>query len=236
MKFLKSIFLSVALLGSVTVSAQTSGKSGLASTIGNLLEGIFTKSDLQVSDLVGEYESTGPAVTFKSDNFLQKAGGIAGAAALETKLQPYYEQYGLIGMPFKVDGEGNYSLAVKRVNIKGTLEKDDEDGTFIFNIMIGGMKLGKFTAYVEKSGNNLNLMFDATKLKQIISTIGSLSGMSMAQTLSTILDSYDGACIGFKMSYTGSGDSSVSTGTAADSSANVKSGIDALRNLLNRKK
>ena len=43
-----------------------------------MLEGIFTKTNLEIADLVGEYESAGPAVSFKSDNFLQKAGGIAG--------------------------------------------------------------------------------------------------------------------------------------------------------------
>ena len=74
-----------------------SEQSGTGSTIGNILSGIFSKSDLTVEDLAGEYESDGPAITFKSDNFLQKAGGIAGAAALESKLQPYYQKYGITG-------------------------------------------------------------------------------------------------------------------------------------------
>lgn len=233
--------MSVVLFAGTTACAQTTTssvtKSGLASTIGNPLEGVFTKSDLQISDLVGSYESSGPAVSFKSDNFLQKAGGIAGAAALETKLQPYYEQYGLIGMPMTIDADGNVTLTVKKIKISGILERSDDDGTFIFNIMMGSMRLGKFTAYVEKSGNDLNLMFDATKLKQLISTIGSLSGMKMAQALTTILDSYDGACLGFKMTYTGSVDSSSSTGTTEGSSTTTTgSGLDALRDLLNRKK
>ena len=236
--------MSVVLLAGTTACAQTTtssatkSKSGLASTIGNLLEGVFTKSDLQISDLVGSYESSGPAVSFKSDNFLQKAGGIAGAAALETKLQPYYEQYGLIGMPMTIDADGNFTLTVKKIKISGTLERNDDDGTFIFNIMMGSMRLGKFTAYVEKSGKNLNLMFDATKLKQLISTIGSLSGMKMAQALTTILDSYDGACLGFKMTYTGAVDSSSSTGTTEDSSTTTtkSSGLDALKDILNRGK
>ncbi len=182
MNRLKVMCMTVALLLGATAYAQSSSKtvsskkSSITSTIGNMLEGIFTKTNLEIADLVGEYESAGPAVSFKSDNFLQKAGGIAGAAALETKLQPYYEQYGLIGMPFTVDKDGNFVLTVKGLKVKGILEKNDNDGTFIFNIMLGTIRVGKFLAYVEKSGRNINLMFDATKLKELISTIEASPG------------------------------------------------------------
>ena len=258
---IKSIFMAVALLmGATAADAQNigdllknigGGSSDIGSTISNVLEGVFTKTNLEVSDLVGEYVSEGPAVTFKSDNFLQKAGGIAGAAAIETKLNPYFEQYGLNGMPMTVDADGNFSITVMKIKLTGTIEKGSEEGTFRFNLTAGGkMKLGSFTAYVEKSGNNLNLMFDATKLKDLISTVASLTGQSMVKTLSSILDSYDGMCVGFKMKYTGaatsvttdssqqtstdSGDQS--TGTTQQSSDAVSTGVNALRNLLNKKK
>lgn len=218
-----------------TAFAQTSaGKSGIGSTIGNMLQGIFTKTDIQVSDLIGEYESTGPAVAFKSDNFLKKAGGVAGAAALEAKLKPYYKQYGLIGMPFMVDKDGNFTFKVKRINIKGVLEKNDGDGTFAFNIMIAGMRLGSFTAYIEKSGKDLNLMFDATKLKELLTTIGNLTGTGMTKTLAKILESYDGACIGFDMKYTG-GSEANGTINPADSAPSKSTGIDGLLDLLKKR-
>lgn len=246
-------------MGSTAANAQSLGDllkglgSGgdLSSTITNVIEGVFTKTNLEISDLVGQYVSEGPAVTFKSDNFLQKAGGIAGAAAIETKLNPYYEQYGLNGMPLTIDSDGNFALTVMKLKLTGTIEKGSEEGTFRFNIVIGGkMKVGSFTAYVEKSGNNLNLMFDATKLKELISTVASFSGGTMVKTLSSILDSYEGMCVGFKMKYTGTADSSAATSTSTtDSSSDassssssssqseaVSNGVNALRNLLNKKK
>lgn len=243
MNRLKVMCMTVALLLGATAYAQSSSKtvsskkSSITSTIGNMLEGIFTKTNLEIADLVGEYESAGPAVSFKSDNFLQKAGGIAGAAALETKLQPYYEQYGLIGMPFTVDKDGNFVLTVKGLKVKGILEKNDNDGTFIFNIMLGTIRVGKFLAYVEKSGRNINLMFDATKLKELISTIGSVTGIQMAKTMAALLDSYDGACIGFKMNNTGSGNAAAggSVGTDTDST-NSAQGLDGIGTLLDRLK
>ncbi|MBD5357185.1 MAG: DUF4923 family protein [Bacteroides sp.] len=247
----KSILLALALFGGASVAnAQNvgdllkglGGNSDITSTISNVIEGVFTKSDLTLEDLVGQYESTGPAVTFKSDNFLQKAGGLAGAAALETKLQPYYEQYGLTGMPLSIDKDANFTLSVMKVKLSGTIEQGDE-GTFKFNLMVGGkMKVGTFTAYVEKSGKNLNLMFDASKLKDIISTVGKFSGVNIAKTLSSLLDSYDGACVGFKMEYKGepqadSTESSVSTSVDEDQQKDkVEDGINALKGLLNKKK
>ena len=251
MKKLKVSLVALALMAGATANAQglsdilkaLGGGGDVSSTIGNLIEGVFSKSDITLEDLVGDYVSTGPAVTFKSDNFLQKAGGVAGAAALETKLQPYYEQYGLTGMTLVVNDDASYIMTVKGIKLSGTVTRNDGDGTFTFNLMAMGMKVGQFTAYVEKTGKNLNLMFDATKLKEIISTVGKFSGMTIAKTLGTILDSYDGACVGFKMENTGKnvsssqGNTPASTGSSTrQDSGNDGSALNSLKDLLNKKK
>ena len=98
---LKTILIALAILWGANVNAQGlgdllkglgGGNGDIGSTIGNLVEGVFTRTNLTLADLTGDYESQGPAVAFKSDDLLKKAGGIAGAEALETKLKPYYEQ------------------------------------------------------------------------------------------------------------------------------------------------
>ena len=63
---LKTIFIAVALLWGATVHAQglgdlLKGLGGSGSTIGNLVEGVFTKTNLTLADLVGDYTSEGPA-------------------------------------------------------------------------------------------------------------------------------------------------------------------------------
>lgn len=47
-----------------------------SSAIGGLVEGVFTTSDLKVSDIAGQWTSEGSAVSFKSENFLKKAGAL----------------------------------------------------------------------------------------------------------------------------------------------------------------
>ena len=83
MKKLKVSLVALALMAGATANAQglsdilkgLGGAGGdVSSTIGNLIEGVFSKSDITLEDLVGDYVSTGPAVTFKSDNFCRKQG------------------------------------------------------------------------------------------------------------------------------------------------------------------
>ena len=60
-------------------------------------------------------------------------------------------------------------------------------------------------------------MFDAKKLKDILSVAANFTGNSLAKTASGILDSYDGLCVGF--AYTGTGTSKTST-TPSQTSTN----------------
>ena len=217
------------ILSGLGKSNSTESSSSSGNILSGILDGVFSKSNLSLKDLVGEYQAQGPAVTFKSDNFLQKAGGIAGAAAIESKLNPYYQQYGLNNMTLTIDEEANFVMKIKSLSLKGTItENNASEGIFDFNFNVLGINLGKFTAYIEKSGNNLNLMFDATKLKSFISAVAKFTGNTMATTLGSILDSYDGACIGWKMVATSTPESKSSTNSA------VSSGLDALKGILNK--
>ncbi|MDE6295937.1 MAG: DUF4923 family protein, partial [Muribaculaceae bacterium] len=96
---------------------------GAGGTVGNLIEGVFTKTNLQVSDMVGEWTIDGSAVTFKSDNLLKKAGGVAAAAAIEAKLDPYYKQYGLTGGTITINNDSTFKLTVKKMTLSGTISK-----------------------------------------------------------------------------------------------------------------
>lgn len=257
MKILRSILIAALLLGSQqAVMAQSLGDllksvtgGGSASDIlSNVIEGVFTKTNLTLADLVGEYKSEGPAVTFKSENFLQKAGGIAGAATIESKLNPYYEKYGLNGMTLTIDKDANFTMKIKAISLSGDITKNEADGTFEFNFKVKGFKLGKFTAYVEKSGSTLKLMFDATKLKSFISTVASFTGNSLAKTAGSILDSYEGMCIGFKMASTSSSslispsnNSTTTTTTTPETESTqnntnsvVSKGVEALKGLFKK--
>ena len=217
------------------------GKTG--STIGNLLEGVFTKTNIEVKDLAGTYEATGSAVTFKSENALTKAGGVAAAAAIEAQLDPYYKNAGLTGAIFTCDTEGNFTLKIKKLTLKGVAVKND-DGTFEFKFQaFGKISMGSMKAYVQKTPTNLEVMFDATKLKNMLSMLSGTIGGKLVKGVGSILDSYDGACMGFGFKKTGPAPATPATNSNAatpvtqeDTTTNTtNSGLgNLLKNVLKR--
>ena len=206
MKYLKSLVITlIVILGSsVTVSAQGLSDLLKGGTVGNIISGVFSRSDIKISDIAGKYEATGPAITFQGDNFLKKAGGVAAAAALETKLEPYYKQYGLTGAQITINHDGTFELIIKKITLKGEIEQTDEKGIFNFKFKaFGKVSMGSIKTYIQQSYGQIDIMFDATKMKTLVSTVANFTGMKLAKTLGSMLDSYDGLCVGFKFDKTG---------------------------------
>lgn len=234
--FLKMAVAAIALSCSTATFAEPTPSPDLKDILGgaggalsNIVEGVFTKTDLTVEDIAGEWTSTGSAVSFQSDNFLKKAGGSAAAGAVESKLDEYYSKFGLTGATLDIDKEGNFTLTIKKLPLKGTLSVKDK-GIFHFVFNAGGMmKLGSMTAYVEKTPTGLNVMFDADKIKKIMTLAATLSGSKMVSTADKLLKEYDGICIGFKMK-----GQSASTDGSSSGSSTTDSAIDALKGLFGR--
>lgn len=212
-----SKFIIIALALTVTAPAFASGdlkdllnsvSSGKSSSdngsnplggLGSIISNLTASSSFELADLQGTWAYESPAVTFKSDNVLQKAGGAAAASTIEGKIAPYYEKAGITALQLTVDAENNFTMKLKRGSLKGTVTKDEE-GNLEFNFnAFGKIKLGKVSAYATKSGNTLNLTFDVSKLISIIKTVSSVSGISSLNTISSLLSSYDGIYAGFKL-------------------------------------
>lgn len=173
--------------------------------ISNLVDGVLSRSDLELKDIAGTWTSTGSAVSFKSDNLLKKAGGVAAAAAVDSKINPYFKQYGLNGSVFTVNDDGTFSLKIGKLPLSGTIEKSGK-GEFLLKFQASKLiTLGKMTVYITKSSSSIDLMMDGTRLKQLMSVAASLSGNTMVKAASSILESYDGLLVGFKMKKTASG-------------------------------
>lgn len=203
MKFTKSILVAVVLAFAGNYASAfdlTSLKNAISSVAGdnatNILDNIIKTDKIEVADLEGTWKSTGPAVSFKSENLLEKAGGTAAAATIESKLEPYYKKVGLENATFTFTADGNVTVTLKSgKTITGTVEKGTTEGTMIFTF--GKLKIGKLTAYVSK-GTSLSIMFDASKLVKLASAIAKYAGNSSVSTVSSLLNSYEGIYAGFK--------------------------------------
>lgn len=187
------------LLNAVTSKSSDSGTSDALGKLGSVISGLTANSKFELTDLTGTWTYESPAVTFQSDNALQKVGGAAAATAIEDKLAPYYNKAGITALKLTVNDDLTFSMALKRGTLKGNITKDDE-GNLEFNFSaFGKINLGKISAYATKSGNTLNLTFDVSKLISIIKTVSSVANISSLNTVSSLLSSYDGIYAGFKL-------------------------------------
>lgn len=178
--------------------AATSG-STLTNALGNLL----STDKIDVSALEGNWTYAAPAVAFTSDNLLKKAGGAASAAMITGKLEPFYKKAGIDKMTLTIDAQGNFTMKVKNLPLKGTItaiSSESSKANFSFNFKASKFNLGKMNAYVEKSiDGKIKLMFDVSKLISLVEKAGSLTGNSTVKTISSALSSYDGMCAGFEL-------------------------------------
>lgn len=200
---MKRIALSMMIAAALAVPAGASAfdlkdilnKAG--STVGGAVEGLLTQTNITVEQMEGTWTATGAAVSFQSDNALKKAGGGAISGTIEDKIDPYFKKFGLTGSTMTIDSEGAFQWKVKGVTIKGKITKR-QDGNFDFSFTpMGNYKLGTIRAYVEKPISGLKIMFDASKLKSLLSMVAGITNNSLVSSASSILDSYDGLCVGF---------------------------------------
>lgn len=184
--------------GSKDNGSSNSG-SGLGNILGGVLGSVLGTDKITPDRLVGSWSYAGPAVCFKSENFLQKAGGAAMAATIENKLSGYYDKFGLNKVTLVVDEQHNFKLNMGLLKTTGTVTVENDDVYFNFTAL-GAISLGKMKTYVTMSGNNtMNLMFDVTKLMNILTAVGSATNSTTVKAASSLLNSYDGLCAGFKL-------------------------------------
>lgn len=190
-----------ALRGSSSTSTdQSSSASGLGSLIGGVISGLISTDDVNPAKMVGTWKYSSPAVSFKSENFLQQAGGAAAAGVVEGKLAPYYEKLQLNKLVLTINDDLSFTMQSGVLRASGTIEKA-ESGDIIFHFQaLKSVTIGSMTAYVTMTGaNSMSLMFDVSKLMTIVKAVSSISGSASIKAMTSLLESYDGICAGFKL-------------------------------------
>lgn len=232
------------LAGSSSSSSSDGTQSdALTDALGGLISGLLGDGQLSEADLAGVYKYKEPAITFQSDNLLQKAGGAAMAATIVSKLSPYYEKAGMQNLVVTLTPEKTFEFAINSMKLSGTFERDStqtSSNLFIFNFQaLGTVGIGKITGDVQKSGNGLILTFDASKLLTLLNTVASLTGKQTLQTAANFLNSYDGLNCGFSLTKTAevapaSGGTTSPSQSSSSTTTDTTNPVSGLGSLLNR--
>lgn len=178
---------------STTTTTQSSGLGSLISGLTSIFDSSKTAS---ADKIVGTWTYTEPAVVLSDDNVLKNLGGKVASAAIEKKLQTYFEKAGITKgkMTMTFDKAGNFAQSVGKKTMKGTYTVDGKDVTLTYS---GGVK--QFVGTTQLDGSKLLIVMDASKLLKYAKTIGSLTGNSTASTLGSLLSGYDGLEVGLTL-------------------------------------
>lgn len=180
-----------------------SDSSSVTDAFSGILGDVLSTNKLTVQQLEGTWSYSAPAVTFISDNLLEKAGGAAAAETIEGKLEPIYKLTKLNQLKFTVDSQSNFTIGVGKIKLSGTIVASaDENATA--NFILKFKSLGKSTmdvnAYVTKSiDSSMTLTFDITKLIAIMQEVSKIAKSSSVTTIVNALASFDGICAGFEL-------------------------------------
>lgn len=199
---MKRIILLLAIIGSIIIvpnAASAQSAADILSKLGTVANNVLGSGKITIADLEGNWTYVEPAVEFKSDNLLKKAGGSVASTTIVDKLRPYYSTVGLDNMTLAVDSAATFKMALKKISFSGEITQGENDGEFVFNFKaIGKISAGSLNAYISKTATGqIKITFDVSKLISLVNTIASVTGNSSMKSVSSILNSYDGLTAGF---------------------------------------
>ena len=182
-----------AVLGGNSNSSSSAGSSIINGILNNVIgSGTFSKLDL----CAHTWKYSKPGCAFTSENLLAKAGGEIAANKVEEKLSEYYSKFGFSGSNtyFTFNTDGTFAAKIDGKSWQGNYTFDEKTHA----IQMKGLLLS-MSGYATKTTNGISLLFDQTKLLNLIKTMGALKGSSTLSALGTIANNYDGMRVGFEM-------------------------------------
>ena len=182
------------LAGGLLGSALT-GNTGGAGQLLNVLTGLLGTKTSE-SSLVGTWTYSAPKVVFESESIMAKLGGAVVSNKVESTLSKHLKKMGMIAgkshLTLNKDKTCTFTYNTKSYN--GTYTYDTNTSTLTIT---GALGVSTMTCTATVSGNELHMLFDADKLLNVMTGLG--SSLTTNATLSTLLKSYNGMMLGWTM-------------------------------------
>ena len=184
------------LLSGANAGTTGGAASALGSVLTNLLGG---SSAVTASDLQGTWTYRKADCVFETQNLLLKAGGEMAAAKIESQLE---SQLGKVGITpgacsFTFNSDGTYVATIGQYNLTGNYTLNTKSNPLTMTYLAG---IGRISPKVVKTGASISLLFEGDKLLSMVQKVGKLSSNSTVNSLSSLINSYDGMLVGMQLS------------------------------------
>ena len=195
------------MAGALCLAGQTASAQSLTDllkkvtdndVVKNVVENV-TGTTLPV-DVKGTWTYSGTAVKFESDDILKSTAASLAASQVEDKLDQYVAKVGIkagtFSFTFKEDKTFTATVKGKSFNGTYTLSEDYKTISLQFGKTFG---LKPFTAAVSATSSQLDLLFQADKLLELLGKLTSSSSNSTLKTVGTLVNQYDGMKLGLEL-------------------------------------
>lgn len=167
-------------------------------TVKNVVENV-TGTTLPV-DVKGTWTYSGTAVKFESDDLLKSTAASLAASQVENKLDEYVAKIGIKAgvFSFTFNEDKSFTASVKGKSFKGTYSLSEDYKTI--SLQFGTkISLKPFTASISATSTQLDLLFEADKLLELLGKLTSSSSNSTLKTIGTLVNQYDGMQLGLEL-------------------------------------
>lgn len=191
-----------ACLISETASAQSLKDLFSKDNIKDVVENV-TGLDLSKDEAVitGTWQFSGTAVELESKDILKKAAAKLAVETIEKKLDETIAKIGITPglFAFTFNEDKSFIVGFKKKEIKGTytLSDDKKKLTLTFGRF---SKLGTMEVITDLGSKELELMFKADNLLELLGKITSEGNSDSMKTLSTLVGAYEGINLGLELS------------------------------------
>ncbi len=191
-----------ACLISETASAQSLKDLFSKDNIKDVVENV-TGLDLSKDEAVitGTWQFSGTAVELESKDILKKAAAKLAVETIEKKLDETIAKIGITPglFAFTFNEDKSFIVGFKKKEIKGTytLSDDKKKLTLTFGRFT---KLGTMEVITDLGSKELDLMFKADNLLELLGKITSEGNSDSMKTLSTLVGAYEGINLGLELS------------------------------------
>ena len=174
----------------------TGNSSSTTSDVISGLTSIFSSNKQASADnIVGTWAYDSPAIVFESDDLLSKTGAALAANKIESKLQTTLSKYGItkdkFSITFKEDGTFTETINGKSYSGKWTVS----DSKLVLTYSLKKMEIT-----TQKEGNKLMFVTDATKLLNLVQSLGAKTATnSSLSTISALAKNIKGMKVGLTL-------------------------------------
>ena len=204
---MKKVLSIILMAGSLCLAGQTASAQSLKDllkkatdneTVKNVVESVTGKT-LPV-DVKGTWTYSGTAVKLESDDLLKSTAATLAASQIEDKLDEYVSKIGIkagtFSFTFNEDNTFVATVLGKSFNGTYTLSEDYKTISLQFGKTIG---LKPFNASVSATSTQLNLLFQADKLLDLLGKLTASSSNTTLKTIGTLVNQYDGMQLGLEL-------------------------------------